>query len=66
MAGSHRVGRFGMTLDVGENRLSPVCDRYRDRLAFRFTGRISHVHFAFGRAAHVTVGEQIEEQLRFD
>ena len=43
-----------------------ILERYRDRLPFRFTGRIDHVHFAFGRAAHVTVGEQIEEQLRFD
>lgn len=63
----HQVrGRFGECLDVGEDTLSPVWDGYRDRLPFRFTGRIERVELALGEAAAMTTGELIEEQVRAD
>jgi arylsulfatase len=63
----HQVrGRFGECLDVGEDTLSPVWGGYRDRLPFRFTGRIVRVELVLGEAAELTTGELIEEQVRAD
>jgi hypothetical protein len=59
-------GRFGEGLDIGEDTLSPVYPGYRDRLPFRFTGRIESVVFEFGEAAQLTTGELLDEQLRAD
>jgi arylsulfatase len=59
-------GRFGECLDVGEDTLSPVWGGYRDRLPFRFTGRIDRVELQLGEAAEMTTGELIEEQVRID
>ncbi|HLU68748.1 MAG TPA: hypothetical protein VKZ63_20850, partial [Kofleriaceae bacterium] len=59
-------GRFGEGLDVGQDSLSPVWSGYRDRLPFRFTGRIERVELELGEAAEVTVGEALEEQIRAD
>ncbi len=59
-------GRFGECLDVGEDTLSPVWGGYRDRLPFRFTGRIERVELTLGEAAELTTGELIEEQVRAD
>ncbi|NVB81824.1 MAG: arylsulfatase [Kofleriaceae bacterium] len=59
-------GRFGECLDVGEDTLSPVWGGYRDRLPFRFTGRIERVELELGEAAEMTTGEVIEEQVRAD
>jgi arylsulfatase A-like enzyme len=63
----HQVrGRFGECLDVGEDTLSPVWGGYRDRLPFRFTGRIERIELQLGEAAEMTTGELIEEQVRAD
>jgi arylsulfatase A-like enzyme len=59
-------GRFGECLDVGEDSLSPVYPGYRDRLPFRFTGRIEEVVFELGEAAQLTKGELLDEQLGED
>jgi arylsulfatase len=64
---AHQVrGRFGECLDVGQDSLSPVWGGYRDRLPFRFTGRIMRVELELGEAAEVTTGELIDEQVRTD
>jgi arylsulfatase len=63
----HQVrGRFGECLDVGEDTLSPVWRGYRDRLPFRFTGRIVSVELQLGDGAELTTGELIEDQVRSD
>jgi arylsulfatase len=63
----HQVrGRFGECLDVGQDSLSPVWGGYRDRLPFRFTGRIERVELQLGQEAEMTTGELIEEQIRAD
>ncbi len=59
-------GRFGEGLDVGEDTLSPVWPGYRDRLPFRFTGRIEQVRLELGEAAELTTAELVEEHLRAD
>jgi arylsulfatase len=59
-------GRFGESLDVGEDKMSPVCDRYRDRLPFRFTGKLGRVEVKLGEGAEPTSAERAEEQLRAD
>jgi arylsulfatase len=59
-------GRFGECLDVGEDTLSPVWGGYRDRLPFRFTGRIDRIVLELGDAPELTTGELIEEQVRGD
>jgi len=64
---AHQVrGRFGEGLDVGQDSLSPVWPGYRDRLPYRFTGRIERVELELGDAAEMTTGEMIEEQVRAD
>ena len=63
---SRCAGRFGESLDVGEDTMSPVYPGYRDRLPFRFTGRIERVELELGEAAELTTGELIEEQVRAD
>jgi arylsulfatase len=63
----HQVrGRFGECLDVGEDSLSPVWGGYRDRLPFRFTGRIERVELVLGEGAVMTTGDMLEEQVRSD
>lgn len=63
----HQVrGRFGEGLDVGEDALSPVWPGYRDRLPFRFTGRIEQVRIQLGEAAELTTAELLEEHVRAD
>jgi arylsulfatase len=65
----HQVrGRFGECLDIGEDSLSPVYPGYRERLPFRFTGRIESVVFDidFDETAQLSRGELLEEQLRAD
>jgi arylsulfatase A-like enzyme len=64
--GNQVRGRFGECLDIGEDSLSPVYAEYRDRLPFRFTGRIAGVLFEFGEAAQLTAGDLLEEQLGAD
>jgi arylsulfatase A-like enzyme len=59
-------GRFGESLDIGEDCLSPVYPGYRTRLPFRFTGNIARVVLEFGEAAQLTTGELLEEHLRAD
>jgi arylsulfatase len=59
-------GRFGECLDVGEDSLSPVWGGYRDRLPFRFSGRIERVELQLGEEAELTTGELLEEQVRAD
>jgi arylsulfatase A-like enzyme len=64
---AHQVrGRFGECLDVGEDTLSPVWGGYRDRLPFRFTGRIERVDLRLGDAPELTAEELLEEQLHAD
>jgi hypothetical protein len=46
--------------------MSPVCDGYRDRLPFRFTGKLDRVEVKLGDSAELTAAERIEEQLRAD
>jgi arylsulfatase A-like enzyme len=60
------TGRFGECFDVGQDSLSPVWGGYRDRLPFRFTGRLERVHLELGEAAERTAAERLEEQVRFD
>lgn len=59
-------GRFSETLDVGEDSLSPVWPGYRDRLPFRFTGKLERIDIQLAEAAELTAREQIEEYLRAD
>jgi arylsulfatase len=59
------AGRFGFeSLDVGEDQMSPVYDGYRERLPFRFTGRIERVELHFGEAAERTTEELVERHLQ--
>src|SRR6185437_15816663 len=58
-------GRFGWeSLDVGEDTMSPVYPGYRERLPFRFTGRIERVKLHLGGAADLTNEEMIERHLQ--
>lgn len=58
-------GRFGWeSLDVGEDTMSPVFPGYRERLPFRFTGRIERVELHLGGAADLTNEEMIERHLQ--
>lgn len=58
-------GRFGFeSLDVGEDTMSPVYPGYRERLPFRFTGRIERVELHLGQAAERTSVELIERHLQ--
>jgi len=59
------TGRFGFeSLDVGEDKMSPVYPGYRERLPFRFTGRIERVELHLGEAAERTTVELIERHLQ--
>jgi len=54
-------GRFGFeSLDVGEDTMSPVYPGYRERLPFRFTGRIERIELHLGEAAEWTHEELVE------
>jgi arylsulfatase len=72
MVGQGRVekqvpGRFGFeSLDVGKDTMSPVFPGYRDRLPFRFTGRIERVDLHLDAAAERTSEELIERHLQDD
>ncbi len=58
-------GRFGFeSLDVGEDTMSPVYPGYRERLPFRFTGRIDRVDLHLGEAAERTTEELVERHLQ--
>ena len=58
-------GRFGWeSLDIGEDTMSPVYPGYRERLPFRFTGRIEHVEFHLREAADLTSEELIQRHLQ--
>jgi arylsulfatase len=58
-------GRFGWeSLDVGQDTMSPVYPGYRQRLPFRFTGRIERVELHLGEAADLTKEELIARHLQ--
>jgi len=58
-------GRFGWeSLDVGKDTMSPVNPGYRERLPFRFSGRIERVELHLGEAAELTKQELIERHLQ--
>jgi hypothetical protein len=58
-------GRFGFeSLDVGEDKMSPVYPGYRARLPFRFTGRIERVDLHLGENAEWTTAELVERHLQ--
>ncbi|MBF5042882.1 arylsulfatase [Aggregicoccus sp. 17bor-14] len=59
-------GRFSESLDVGEDKMSPVYPGYRDRLPFRFTGTLERIDVQLGEAAELTTAELLEEQLHAD
>jgi arylsulfatase len=60
------TGRFHETMDVGEDTLSPVWPGYRDRLPFRFTGKIERVELDVGAPPPMTAEDVIREELRND
>ncbi len=57
---------FGECLDVGRDSRSPVWPGYRSRLPFAFTGRIEVARIELGEAAERTIGELVEEHMRFE
>jgi arylsulfatase len=58
-------GRFGFeSLDVGHDSRSPVYPGYRDRLPFRFTGRMERVELHLGEQAERTTGELIDRHVQ--
>ncbi len=59
-------GRFSESLDVGEDKMSPVYAGYRDRLPFRFTGTLERIDVQLGDAAELTAAERLEEELHAD
>jgi arylsulfatase A-like enzyme len=59
-------GRFSESLDVGEDKMSPVFGGYRDRLPFRFTGELERVEIKLGEGVARTRGELLREQLHHD
>jgi hypothetical protein len=44
----------------------PGHDGYRDRLPFRFTGKIDRIEVKLGESAELTTAELIDEQLHAD
>jgi len=63
--GKQVPGRFGFeSLDVGEDTMSPVYAGYRERLPFRFTGRIERIGLHLGEAAERTTEELIERHVQ--
>ena len=59
-------GRFSESLDVGEDKMSPVYPGYRDRLPFRFTGKLERIDVKLGEGAELTDEEVLQEQLHHD
>ncbi|MFN7133298.1 MAG: sulfatase-like hydrolase/transferase, partial [Myxococcales bacterium] len=59
-------GRFSESLDVGEDKMSPVWPGYRDRLPFRFTGRLERIDVRLNEAAELTTRDLLEEALHAD
>lgn len=63
--GKQVPGRFGYeSLDVGEDTRSPVHPGYRDRLPFRFTGRLERVELLLGEGAERTTEELVERHVQ--
>lgn len=59
-------GRFSESLDVGEDKMSPVYPGYRERLPFRFTGKLERIDVQLGDSAEMTTRELLEEHLHAD
>jgi arylsulfatase len=59
-------GRFSESLDVGEDKMSPVYEGYRDRLPFRFTGTLDRIEVMLGEGGELTTAELVGEQLHAD
>ena len=59
-------GRFSESLDVGEDKMSPVFAGYRDRLPFRFTGQLERIEVQLRGGYELTRAERLEEQLHHD
>lgn len=59
-------GRFSESLDVGEDKMSPVFAGYRARSPFRFTGTLERIEVKLGEGAELTRGELLQEQLHRD
>lgn len=56
-------------MDVGMDHRAPVSPKYRDRLPFRFTGRIEYVTFDFdleNANRELTPAERLEQHVRLD
>jgi arylsulfatase len=63
--GKQVPGRFGFeSLDVGEDTMSPVFPGYRERLPFRFTGRIDRVVLRLGKGSERTTTELVERHFQ--
>jgi arylsulfatase len=63
--GKQVPGRFGFeSLDVGEDTMSPVYAGYRERLPFRFTGRIERIGLHLGEATERTTEELIARHVQ--
>jgi arylsulfatase A-like enzyme len=61
--GKQVPGRFSESLDVGEDKMSPVCAGYRDRLPFRFTGKLERIDVQLGEAVERTTIEDLVERV---
>ena len=58
-------GRFGFeSLDIGQDTRSPVYPGYRERLPFRFTGRIERVELHLGQSTEWSHEELIARHLQ--
>ncbi|CAM3269845.1 arylsulfatase [Corallococcus sp. ZKHCc1 1396] len=56
-------------MDVGMDNRAPVSPKYRDRMPFKFTGRIEHVTFEFdleNANRELTPAERLEQHVRLD
>ncbi|RYZ42838.1 MAG: arylsulfatase [Myxococcaceae bacterium] len=56
-------------MDVGMDNRAPVSPKYRDRMPFKFTGRIEHVTFEFDLVnanRELTPAERLEQHVRLD
>ncbi|HLT31200.1 MAG TPA: arylsulfatase, partial [Myxococcaceae bacterium] len=60
------LGKFGEPIDIGRDSLSPVCDAYRQRLPFLFSGTLERVEVSLGEGAALTEAEVMEEELHSD
>lgn len=53
-------------MDVGMDCISPVCDDYRDRGLFPFTGKIEHVTLDLPAVEPITGHERLEMAMKLD